>query len=82
MFGNLTALDAAYKNVSEGHVEAAIVGVATAVQNPMLSVNLFNMGLLSPDSVTRVFDTNGRYEQDIHKLSTSIGCFITNRVFH
>ncbi|KAL6953873.1 fatty-acid synthase system [Sarracenia purpurea var. burkii] len=58
MFGNLTALDAAYKNVSEGHVEAAIVGVATAVQNPMLSVNLFNMGLLSPDSVTRVFDTN------------------------
>ncbi|KAL6953875.1 fatty-acid synthase system [Sarracenia purpurea var. burkii] len=60
MFGSLTALNEAYKSVSEGHVEAAIVGVVTAIQSPTLAINLTHMNLLSPDSATRVFDKNGK----------------------
>ncbi|KAL6953870.1 hypothetical protein U1Q18_045553 [Sarracenia purpurea var. burkii] len=58
MFGSLNALHEAYKNVSMGHVEAAIVGVASTIQHPLMAVSLNNMNLLSPDSVTRVFDKN------------------------
>ncbi|XP_065211043.1 fatty acid synthase-like [Planococcus citri] len=58
LFGNLTALQEAYKNVSEGRVEAAIVGVAAAVQNPTFGVNLSKMNVLNVDAMTRVFDKN------------------------
>ncbi|XP_065212158.1 fatty acid synthase-like [Planococcus citri] len=58
LFGNLTALHEAYKNVSEGHVEAAIVGVAAAVQHPIFGVILSRMNVLNMDAITRVFDKN------------------------
>ncbi|XP_065212331.1 fatty acid synthase-like [Planococcus citri] len=58
IFGNLSALNEAYDSVSKGRVEAAIVGICTCVQHPMLSVNLTKMNVLSPDSETRVFDKN------------------------
>ncbi|XP_065212332.1 fatty acid synthase-like [Planococcus citri] len=58
LFGNLTALHEAYKNVSEGHVEAAIVGATAVVQHPIFGVILSRMNVLNMDALTRVFDKN------------------------
>ncbi|XP_065222314.1 fatty acid synthase-like [Planococcus citri] len=61
VLGGLEALSTAYHNIAVGRIDAAIVGVASSVIDPKISVNFFKMGYLSPDSICRAFsqDANG-----------------------
>ena len=57
--GGLESLAMAYKLVSEGFVEAAIVGAVSSIADPRFSLQLYGLGILSSDGTTRPFDECG-----------------------
>lgn len=57
--GGLEALTAAYENLLEGRIEAAIVGASASFIDPKVSLNYLLMGILSSDGLSRVFDAQG-----------------------
>ncbi|XP_033218585.1 fatty acid synthase-like [Belonocnema kinseyi] len=54
--GGATALEQGYKAIKEGRAESAIIGACNVVLHPHMSLQLFMLGLLSPDGVTKSFD--------------------------
>lgn len=59
VLGSMEALKAGYKNVAEGYIDAAIVGVSSNVIDPKLSLQFLAFDFLSPDALCRCFDKNG-----------------------
>lgn len=57
--GSLQALSTAYRLISTGFIEAAVVVVASHLVDPKLSIQYFALNLLSPDGLSRVFDKSG-----------------------
>lgn len=53
-------LQLAFHAINNGHVEAAIVGTANLALNSEISMLYNDMGVLSPDGVTRSFDVDGK----------------------
>ena len=49
----------AYKLISEGFVEAAIVGAVSSIADPLYSLQYHSLGILSSDGITRPFDELG-----------------------
>ncbi|XP_051173749.1 fatty acid synthase-like [Leptopilina boulardi] len=54
--GGATALEEGFKAIKDGRAENAIIGATNVVLHPQMSMNLFLLGLLSPDGVTKSFD--------------------------
>lgn len=59
VLGGMESLAMGYKYVSDGFVDAAIVGVSSSIVEPKISLQFIPLGLLSPDGLTRVFDKSG-----------------------
>lgn len=57
--GGIDALTAAYENLTNGRIDAAIVGASASLIDPKLSLNYQLMGMLSADGLCRVFDAQG-----------------------
>lgn len=59
--GGLDNLAMAYKNISEGFCDAAIVGAVSSILDPHSSLEYVKIEeVLSPDGITRPFDKSGR----------------------
>ena len=56
----ILVLQAAYDAIKSGSCEAAIIGSTNLVINPHISYLFSQMGVLSPDGVTRSFDVDGK----------------------
>ncbi|XP_043469511.1 fatty acid synthase-like [Leptopilina heterotoma] len=54
--GGMTALDQGIAALREGRAESAIIGASNVVLHPNISYQLFQLGLLSPDGITKSFD--------------------------
>lgn len=59
VLGGMEALATGYKYVSDGFVDAAIVGVSASIIDPKVGLQFVALGLLSPDGCTRAFDKSG-----------------------
>lgn len=59
--GGLEALSAAYQNIREGRIEAALVGCSSSIIDPKISLSFLRLGFLSPDAICRAFDANGKH---------------------
>ncbi|XP_043468900.1 fatty acid synthase-like [Leptopilina heterotoma] len=51
-----TALQKGFMAIQSGLVENAIIGASNVIINPQMSLQLFLLGLLSPDGITKSFD--------------------------
>lgn len=72
IFGSFAALNEAYRSISQGHVEAAIVGVFSAVLHPIFALHLVRMNFLSMDAITRAFDKCGKSEKNFEKIEKNM----------
>ncbi|XP_051172618.1 fatty acid synthase-like [Leptopilina boulardi] len=54
--GGTTVLQEGYRAIKDGRAENAIIGASNVVLHPHMSVQLFLLGLLSPDGITKSFD--------------------------
>ncbi|KAG8129129.1 hypothetical protein E2320_015872 [Naja naja] len=55
----LVALDNAYKAISSGQCESALVGGVNLILKPNTSVQFMKLGMLSPDGTCKSFDAEG-----------------------
>ncbi|XP_051173561.1 fatty acid synthase-like [Leptopilina boulardi] len=54
--GGATALQEGYRAIKDGRAENAVIGVGNIVLLPNMSLQMFLLGLLSPDGITKSFD--------------------------
>ncbi|XP_051160074.1 fatty acid synthase-like [Leptopilina boulardi] len=54
--GGITALEEGFKAIKEGRAESAVIGSSNVILHPNMSLQLFLLGLLSPDGITKPFD--------------------------
>lgn len=57
--GSLQALTTACRLLSEGFIEAALVGGSSHILFPSLSLQYIGLEFLSPDGLSRAFDKSG-----------------------
>ncbi len=57
--GSLQALHTAYKRISEGSIQAAVVGVTSCLVDPKFSLQYIALSHLSQDGICRAFDKSG-----------------------
>lgn len=55
----LVALDNAYKAISSGQCESALVGGVNLILKPNTSVQFMKLGMLSPEGTCKSFDAEG-----------------------
>nr|XP_020670313.1 fatty acid synthase isoform X1 [Pogona vitticeps]XP_020670321.1 fatty acid synthase isoform X2 [Pogona vitticeps] len=55
----LVALDSAYKAISSGECESALVGGVNLILKPNTSVQFMKLGMLSPEGACKSFDASG-----------------------
>ena len=73
-----------YRYVSEGVVEAAIVGVSTSISDPLVSLPYHSYGMLCPDGVTRPFDEWGKKDvltNENHEGTINTTTFCTTIIY-
>lgn len=56
----LVALDSAYKAISHGECESALVGGVNLILKPNTSVQFMKLGMLSPEGACKSFDASGK----------------------
>ncbi|XP_043469513.1 fatty acid synthase-like [Leptopilina heterotoma] len=54
--GGMSALEQGIAALREGRAESAIIGASNVILHPSISFQLFQLGLLSPDGITKSFD--------------------------
>lgn len=77
MHGGLESLTMGYKCVSEGSVEAAIVGVAASIVDPRISLQYSPLGVLCSDGVTRTFDEWGTFNHVHTSITLQYTSFVS-----
>ena len=55
------ALHLAMQDIRQGHCDAAIVGGVSMLLKPQTSLQFLRLGVLSPDGLSKSFDSSGMY---------------------
>ncbi|XP_029849141.2 fatty acid synthase [Ixodes scapularis] len=72
----MTALSQAMLALRSGQCEAALVGGSTLTLNPIAALNLYRLGMLSPDGKCKAFDADGKG----YVRSETVGVFFLQRI--
>lgn len=68
----ITNLHLGWNAIKTGKCDTAIVGVAQLQSHALLTIQVNDFGVLSPDGMTRSFDDSGTYKLNFKKLNLSM----------